>query len=63
MPRNLIVYGLAAIAGLVGYFVLRSVLGGEIMLVLALIALVAGGVIVTRNLRTPQGYGSELRTT
>lgn len=52
MPRNLVLYGLAAIAGLVVYSVLRSVLGGEIMLVVALIGLVVGGVIVFRNLQT-----------
>jgi hypothetical protein len=52
MPRNLIVYGLAVLAGLVGYFLLRSLLGGEMMMILALIALVAGGVIIFRNLRT-----------
>lgn len=52
MPRNLVLYGLAAIAGLFVYFVLRSVLGGELMLVVALIGLVVGGVIVFRNLQT-----------
>ena len=52
MPRNLIVYGLAILVGLVGYFILRSLLGGEIMFVVALIALAIGGVIVFRNLRT-----------
>jgi hypothetical protein len=52
MPRNVITYGLAIIAGLVGYFVLRAVLGPEIMLALALIGLVVGGVIVFRNLQT-----------
>lgn len=52
MPRNLILYGLAALAGLVVYFVLRSVLGGEIMMILTLVALVAGGVIIFRNLQT-----------
>jgi len=52
MPRNLIVYGLAGLAGFAIYFVLRSVLGGEIMFVVALIALVVGGVIVFRNLQT-----------
>jgi hypothetical protein len=52
MPRNFILYGLAALAGLVVYFVLRSLLGGEIMLIVALLALVAGGVIVFRNLQT-----------
>lgn len=52
MPRNLVVYGLAALGGLVGYYVLRSLLGGEIMLIVALIALAAGAVIVTRNLQT-----------
>lgn len=52
MPRNFIVYGLAILGGLVGYFVLRSLLGGEIMTILALLALAAGAVIVTRNLQT-----------
>lgn len=52
MPRNLVVYGLAAIAGLIGYFVLRALFGGEIMMIVALIALVVGGVIVFRNLQT-----------
>ncbi len=52
MPRNFIIYGLAALAGLVVYFVLRSLLGGEIMLIVALLALVAGGVIVFRNFQT-----------
>jgi hypothetical protein len=52
MSRNLIVYGLAVLAGLVGYFVVRTLVGGEIMTILALIALVVGVVIVTRNLRT-----------
>jgi hypothetical protein len=52
MPRNLIVYGLAVLAGLVAYFVLRSLLGGEIMTILALVGVVAGGVIVFRNSKT-----------
>jgi hypothetical protein len=52
MPRNLVLYGLAGIAGLVGYFVLRSLLGGEIMAIVGFIALVAASVIVFRNLRT-----------
>jgi hypothetical protein len=52
MPRNLVVYLLAGLAGLVVYFVLRSLLGGEIMFVVALIGLVIGGVIVWRNLQT-----------
>ncbi len=52
MPRNLIVYGLAVLAGLVGYFVLRSLLGGEAMLIIAVIGLGVGGVIVFRNLQT-----------
>lgn len=52
MSRNLVVYGLAVLAGLVGYFVLRSLLGGELMLIVALIALAAGAVVVTRNLQT-----------
>lgn len=52
MPRNLVVYGLAVLGGLVGYYVLRSLLGGEIMLIVALIAIAAGAVIVTRNLQT-----------
>lgn len=57
MPRNLIVYGLAVIAGLIGYWVLRSLLGGEIMIILALVALVAGGVIMFRNLQTNRKVG------
>lgn len=52
MPRNLIVYTLAGLAGLVLYFVLRGVLGGEIMFIVALIGLAVGGVIVWRNLQT-----------
>jgi hypothetical protein len=52
MPRNLVVYVLAGLVGLVLYFALRSLLGGEIMFVLALIGLVIGGVIVWRNLQT-----------
>jgi len=52
MPRNLIVYGLAVLAGLVGYLVLRALLGGEAMFLIALIGLVVGGVIVFRNLKT-----------
>jgi hypothetical protein len=52
MPRNLVVYLLAGLAGLVVYFVLRSLLGGEVMFIMALIGLVIGGVIVWRNLQT-----------
>ena len=52
MSRNLITYSLAALAGLVVYFVLRGLLGPEIMVVVALIGLVIGGVIVFRNLQT-----------
>lgn len=52
MPRNLIVYGLAGLAGLILYVVLRTLLGGDVMLVLALVGLVAVGVIVYRNLQT-----------
>lgn len=52
MPRNLVLYGLAAIAGLVGYVVLRSLLGGEIMTIVGFIALVVAAVVVFRNLRT-----------
>jgi hypothetical protein len=52
MPRNLIVYGLAVLGGLVGYFLLRSLLGGELMFIVALIGIVVAGVIVFRNLRT-----------
>lgn len=52
MSRNLVMYGVAVVAGLVGYFVLRAVLGGEIMLIVGLIALVVFGVIVARNLGT-----------
>ncbi|HYD89368.1 MAG TPA: hypothetical protein VEA80_17950 [Vitreimonas sp.] len=52
MPRNFIVYGLAALAGVMGYFVLRGLLGGELMLLVGLIGLVVVGVIMFRNLRT-----------
>lgn len=52
MSRNLLVYGLAVIAGLVGYVLLRSFLGGDIMLIVGLIGLAAGAVIVVRNLKT-----------
>ena len=52
MSNNLVRYGLAIIAGLVVYFVLRALLGPEIMFVVALIALVVGGVLIYRNLKT-----------
>lgn len=52
MPRNLIVYTLAILGGLVFYVVLRGLLGGEIMIIVGLIALVVFGVIVFRNMRT-----------
>jgi len=52
MPRNLILYGLAVIVGLIAYGVLRSLLGGEIMMIVALIVIVLVGVIMFRNLKT-----------
>lgn len=52
MPRTLIVYGLAVIGGLIVYGVLRSVLGGEIVMLLSLVALVVVGVVIYRNLQT-----------
>jgi hypothetical protein len=52
MPRNLIVYALAALAGLVVYFLLRAVLGPEIMVLVAFVIIVAGIVVVGRNLQT-----------
>ncbi|MBC7769482.1 MAG: hypothetical protein H7124_11910 [Phycisphaerales bacterium] len=52
MPRNFVLYGLAIVGGLIGYFVLRWLLGPEIMFVVALIGVVIGGVIVFRNLKT-----------
>ncbi len=52
MSRNLVVYGLAIIVGLVGYAILRALVGVEITMVLALLAIVIGGVIVYRNLQT-----------
>jgi hypothetical protein len=52
MPRNLILYVLAAIAGLVLYGVLRAVLGFELMMLVSLVALVAVGFVVYRNLKT-----------
>jgi len=52
MPRNLIVYGLAVLGGLVVYGVLRSVLGADIVTIISLIAIVIVGVVIFRNLRT-----------
>lgn len=52
MSRNLVVYGLAAIGGLVFYALLRTFVGAEMVTILALIGLVAGAVIVTRNLQS-----------
>lgn len=52
MPRNLVVYTLAGLGGLALYFVLRGLLGDEIMFIVALIGVVIGGVIVWRNLQT-----------
>lgn len=52
MSRNLIVYSLAAIVGLVIYFVLRAALGPGIITLLSLIALVVVGVVIFRNLQT-----------
>lgn len=52
MPRNLILYGVAVIVGFILYGVLRSVLGGDIMLILSLIGLGVAGVIIYRNLQT-----------
>lgn len=52
MPRNLIAYGLAVIAGFIVYFVLRATLGADIMSILALVALAAGAVIVFRTMQT-----------
>lgn len=52
MPRNLLLYGAAILVGMLVYFVLRALLGGEIMFIVALIGLVVGGVIVFRNLKT-----------
>lgn len=52
MSRNLIVYGLAVLAGLVGYWVLRAVLGDGIMTIVGLVAIVVCGFIIFRNLQT-----------
>lgn len=52
MPRNLIVYGLAALAGLFVYVLLRTVLGPDVVTILALIGLAAGAFIISRNLKT-----------
>ncbi len=52
MPRNLVVYGLAVLAGLAGYFFLRSVLSDELMFIFAVVGIGVGGVIVVRNLQT-----------
>ncbi|ANP47255.1 hypothetical protein [Candidatus Viadribacter manganicus] len=52
MPRNLVLYGLAVIAGVIGYTLLRSLVGGEIMAIFALVVAVVAVVIVVRNLQT-----------
>ncbi len=52
MPRNLIVYGLAGLAGFILYGVLRSILGFELMLAVSLIAVLVVGFVVYRNLQT-----------
>ena len=52
MPRTLILYGLAIIAGFVFYAILRQTLGGEIVTLLSLVVLVVVGVIMYRNLQT-----------
>lgn len=52
MPRTLILYGLAIIAGFVVFAVLRQTLGGELVTLLSLVVLVVVGVIMYRNLQT-----------
>lgn len=52
MPRNLILYILAGLAGFLLFGTLRALLGFEVVLVLAALALIVCGVIVYRNLQT-----------
>jgi hypothetical protein len=52
MPRNLLLYGAAVLAGLVVFWVLRSLLGPGIMGIVTLAALVVVGVVIYRNLQT-----------
>lgn len=57
MSRNLIMYGVAVIAGLVGYWLLRALLGDGIMTIVGLVAVVACGIIIFRNLQTNRKVG------
>lgn len=50
--RNFLVYGLAALAGLVVYWVLRAILPSELTLLVLLLALAGVAIVVTRNLQT-----------
>jgi hypothetical protein len=52
MPRTLLLYGLAAIVGLLVFGVLRTFLGPDIMGIVTVIVLVVCGVVVYRNLQT-----------
>lgn len=52
MPRNLIVYGLAGVAGVLAFGVLRALLGNETLLMVGVLSLVIVGVIIVRNLQT-----------
>lgn len=52
MPRNLVLYGLAGLAGFILYGILRSLLGLELMLAVSLIALVVVGFVIYGNLKT-----------
>lgn len=52
MPRNLLLYGGAALAGLLVYGVIGSLFGGEVTILLSLAALVVVGVVIFRNLQT-----------
>lgn len=52
MPRNLLLYGAAVVVGLLVYGLLRAFLGGEIVMLLSLVAIVIVIVVISRNLRT-----------
>jgi hypothetical protein len=52
MPRTLLLYGLAAIVGLLVFGVLRTFLGPDIMGIVTIVVLVVCGVVVYRNLQT-----------
>ncbi|PZO52737.1 MAG: hypothetical protein DCF16_08635 [Alphaproteobacteria bacterium] len=52
MPRNLILYVIAGLAGFLVFGVLRALLGDEVGMILAAVALIVCIVVVYRNLQT-----------